>query len=169
MNILLEAPAPGAFHNSGDRFDLFECHPETRTHILTKIMNWFTMWLYGPAGAGKSVIAQTICKTMLRSPPPTRQLPFFFLKRIQKGTTKNAPFQALHIKSLRSYHRQRMQSKLLVEHDSAIFQRSVEAQLTTLIMPLTKLSGSGIFQSTPVPNPIMMIDDLDECRGQQVQ
>jgi hypothetical protein len=56
-----------------------------------------------------------------------------------------------------------------VERDPAIFQYSVEAQLTTLIIqPLTKLSETDIFQSTPVPN-LIIIDGLDECRGRQVQ
>ena len=71
IDVLLEASSPGAFHNSGERFDPPKCHPNTRTHILIKIMNWtvgqvgwdgFIMWLYGPAGAGKSAIAQTIAE-----------------------------------------------------------------------------------------------------------
>ena len=71
IDILLEKSAPGAFHNSGERFDPPKCHPRTRTHILNKIMDWvvgkvgwdgFIKWLYGPAGAGKSAIAQTIAE-----------------------------------------------------------------------------------------------------------
>jgi hypothetical protein len=71
IDILLEASAPGAFHNSGERFNPPRCHPKTRIHIIAKIMNWivgevewdrFVMWLYGPAGAGKSAIAQTIAE-----------------------------------------------------------------------------------------------------------
>ena len=69
IDLLFEASAPGAFHDSGERFDPPKCHPNTRIHILTKIMDWvvgevgwdeFIMWLHGPAGAGKSAIAQTI-------------------------------------------------------------------------------------------------------------
>ena len=55
IDILLEKSA-GAFHNSGERFDPPKCHPRTRTHILTKNMDWvvgkvgwdgFIKWLYG--------------------------------------------------------------------------------------------------------------------------
>ena len=71
IDILLQNTAPGAFHNSGERFDPPKCHPSTRIYILTKIMDWvvgevgwdgFIKWLYGPAGAGKSAIAQTIAE-----------------------------------------------------------------------------------------------------------
>jgi hypothetical protein len=40
IDAFLEASAPSAFHNSGERFDPPKCHPRTRIHILTKIMNW---------------------------------------------------------------------------------------------------------------------------------
>jgi hypothetical protein len=57
----------------------------------------------------------------------------------------------------------------VVERDPAIFQSSIAAQLTTLIVdPLTELSETGMSQSTPVPN-LIIIDGLDECRGRQVQ
>ena len=59
--------APGVFHNSSERFDPAKCHPGTREIIIKEIMDWietvdkdnFFLWLYGPAGAGKSAIAQT--------------------------------------------------------------------------------------------------------------
>jgi len=70
-DVLLHATAPAAFHNSKERFDPPKCHPNTRLAVLTKIMKWikweedidaFIMWVYGPAGAGKSAIAQTIAE-----------------------------------------------------------------------------------------------------------
>src|SRR6188768_2201505 len=71
MNRLEAATAPGAFHNSRERFDPPKCHPRTREGILEKIKDWvtkkidsnaFVMWLYGTAGAGKSAIAQSIAE-----------------------------------------------------------------------------------------------------------
>ena len=32
IDVLLAASSPGAFHNSGERFDSPKCHPNTRTH-----------------------------------------------------------------------------------------------------------------------------------------
>ena len=69
--ILHRATATAAFHNSDERFDPPKCHPNTRIAVLEKIMRWikweedldaFIMWVYGPVGAGKSAIAQTIAE-----------------------------------------------------------------------------------------------------------
>ena len=62
--------APGASHNSDERYDPPKCHPQTREAILQEIMDWVEdidrqtrfLWLYGPAGAGKSAIEQTIAE-----------------------------------------------------------------------------------------------------------
>ncbi|KAF8986940.1 hypothetical protein BDQ17DRAFT_1490495, partial [Cyathus striatus] len=57
----------GASYDAGECHDAPKCHPETRKVVLLNIMSWVNsdneatrvMWLYGPAGAGKSAIAQT--------------------------------------------------------------------------------------------------------------
>ncbi|KAF8347619.1 hypothetical protein F5887DRAFT_1100123, partial [Amanita rubescens] len=58
----------GALHDSMARFPPPRCHPKTREKVLKTITDWVKnprareriMWLNGPAGAGKSAIAQTI-------------------------------------------------------------------------------------------------------------
>ncbi|KAF8961165.1 hypothetical protein BDZ97DRAFT_1829847 [Flammula alnicola] len=60
--------APGAFHDSEDRYDPPKCHPRTRAAIIKKTMGCVKddrkvtlfLWLRGPAGAGKSAILRTI-------------------------------------------------------------------------------------------------------------
>ncbi|KAF9544128.1 hypothetical protein CPC08DRAFT_799917 [Agrocybe pediades] len=70
IDILTDAVAPSAFHDSGARFDPPKCHPGTRVKILALIMRWIVgqdeenrakpfMWLNGAAGCGKSAIAQS--------------------------------------------------------------------------------------------------------------
>ncbi|KAF8160412.1 hypothetical protein BJ912DRAFT_805717, partial [Pholiota molesta] len=65
------ASAPSAFHNSSARFDPPKCHPNTRVAVLEYFMGWIfgsndsealILWLYGPAGSGKSAILQTIAE-----------------------------------------------------------------------------------------------------------
>ena len=139
-------------------------------------MNWvvgevgwdeFIMWLYGPAGAGKSAIAQTIAERCY-----ARHLllaSFFFCRTDSKRNNEKSLIASIAYQIVLNLPQAKDPIEAAVEHDPAIFQRSVEAQLRTLIIePLTKLSESGIFQSTPVPN-LIIIDGLDECRGQQVQ
>jgi hypothetical protein len=72
LDILREHVAVGAFHNSAERFDPPKCYPKTREAILAKIEAWvkerpenggrLVLWMYGPAGAGKSAIAQSIAE-----------------------------------------------------------------------------------------------------------
>ncbi|KAJ6460327.1 hypothetical protein C8R45DRAFT_1180537 [Mycena sanguinolenta] len=60
--------ALAAIHDSMDSFPQPKCHLETRTEMLRDLREWAVdtdsqttiLWLYGPAGAGKSAIMQTL-------------------------------------------------------------------------------------------------------------
>ena len=139
-------------------------------------MNWIVgqvgwdgliMWLYGPAGAGKSAIAQTIAEIcharhfLLAS--------FFFSRTDPKRNNEKCLIASIAYQIAFNLPQAKDAIEAAVERDPAIFHRSVEAQFTTLIIdPLTQLSKTGIFQSTPAPN-LIIIDGLDECHGRQVQ
>ena len=139
-------------------------------------MNWivgqvgwdeFIMWLYGPAGAGKSAIAQTIAEIC-----HARHLllaSFFFSRTDPKRNNEKCLIASLAYQIAFNLPQAKDAIEAAVDRDPAIFHRSVEVQLTTLIIdPLTQLSKTGIFQSNPVPN-LIIIDGLDECHGRQVQ
>jgi len=60
LDQLKKATAPGAFHDSRERFDPPECHPQTRLAVLAKIIDRvekkidtdsFILWLWDAAGA----------------------------------------------------------------------------------------------------------------------
>uniref|UniRef100_A0A0W0GAU3 Nephrocystin 3-like N-terminal domain-containing protein n=1 Tax=Moniliophthora roreri TaxID=221103 RepID=A0A0W0GAU3_MONRR len=61
----------GASHDSEMRYPAPQCHPDTREKILGLLLDWTRgashsdriFWLYGPAGAGKSAISQTIAES----------------------------------------------------------------------------------------------------------
>jgi len=63
------------FHNPGERFDPPKCHAKTCLAVLDDIMRWIQglvefkdiLWLYGPAEAGKSAIAQMIAEMCAKS------------------------------------------------------------------------------------------------------
>lgn len=120
----------------------------------------FIMWLYGPAGAGKSAIAQTIAEQCHTS--HLLRASFFFSpkRNNEKSLIASIAYQiALNVPLLASG---------TVDHDPVILYRSVEAQLTMLIIEsLTQVSRTGIVPSTPVSN-LIVIDGLDECRDPQV-
>jgi SpoVK/Ycf46/Vps4 family AAA+-type ATPase len=71
MDLLMEWVATDAFYNSDELDDEPHCHPQTRA-MLPAIMEWvggsestrddFLLWLFGPAGAGKTAIAKRIAE-----------------------------------------------------------------------------------------------------------
>jgi len=74
-DILHQETATAVFHHSKERFDLPKCNLITRLAILEKIMKWikweddldaFIMWVYGPAGSGKSLIFSKFLANQVR-------------------------------------------------------------------------------------------------------
>ncbi|KAF9470626.1 hypothetical protein BDN70DRAFT_821113 [Pholiota conissans] len=71
LKLLRENISQGAFHNAAERGDPPRCHPRTRIAIRKAMMEWIKaseadrkliLWLYGPAGAGKTAIEQSIAE-----------------------------------------------------------------------------------------------------------
>jgi hypothetical protein len=69
LALLRSLSATGAPFDSQDRSPAPKCHPGTRSDILSKIYTWIgnhnskkLCWVHGPAGAGKSAIAQTVAE-----------------------------------------------------------------------------------------------------------
>src|SRR6201995_6119020 len=63
-----------ALHDSSAQDPERRCHPGTRETVLNQMRNWIDdlestqpiLWLHGPAGVGKSAIAQTIARSYRR-------------------------------------------------------------------------------------------------------
>ncbi|KAJ7288624.1 hypothetical protein C8J57DRAFT_1116198, partial [Mycena rebaudengoi] len=118
------------------------------------------MWLYGPAGAGKSAVAQTMAETWDREHKLAAA--FFFARwRPGRGSGKilflTIAYQlALQIPQLR------VPIGLAVEADPAITDKSLEAQVEGLIIrPLAHLVLENPF--------VVVIDGLDECDSKSAQ
>jgi hypothetical protein len=125
------------------------------------------MWLYGPAGAGKSAIAQTIAERcharhiLLAS--------FFFSRTDPKRNNEKSLIASVAFQIALNLPEAKDAIETAVKDDPAIFHRSVQAQFTRLILePLSKLSATGFYSSTQVPY-LIIIDGLDECYDRQVQ
>jgi len=72
IDILYDASSPGAAVDSQDHYDR-RCFPGTREQYIADITNWVTesvdrsssmYWMRGPAGVGKSAIAQTCAEKL---------------------------------------------------------------------------------------------------------
>jgi hypothetical protein len=118
------------------------------------------LWLYGPAGAGKSAVAQSFCQKLKNE---GRLGGSFFFKRghPSRGNAKRLfPTIAYQLSLLLPQLKQLISQS--IENDPAIVDRSLSSQLQELIIIPWRKSGL----SRPVS---VVIDGLDECDGQHIQ
>ena len=164
---LLQASAKDAAFDSLGRHPPSKCHPGTRRDILETIKRWITdtaepgvFWLHGPAGAGKSAIAQTVCE--LSAKRNHLLASFFFMRGSpDRGTIKNfIPTLALQVCMSRTDLRQHVGNA--IEADLTILNKSTSL-LKLIIEPLRSSTPS---QSAPF---LVVIDGLDECDGKDHQ
>ncbi|KAF8175123.1 hypothetical protein BJ912DRAFT_989111 [Pholiota molesta] len=138
---LLADIAPGAFHDAAERGDLPKCHPRTRVAIREDIMQWikdpgvreqFITWLYGPAGSGKTAIAQSIAEACEEEGLLAAS---FFFGRLANGRNTLAHFVAtLAYQLSRSIPEMADPLLMAIEKDPSIFSRSLSTQMRVLII-----------------------------------
>ena len=175
-NILHRATATAAFHNSDERFDPPKCHPNTRIAVLEKIMRWikwgedldaFIMWVYGPAGAGKSAIAQTIAE--MCEEEMILLASFFFSRNDPSRSTAKPLIATIAYQITLNFPQVRDSILRAIEHDPLIFSKSLAVQVKSLIVaPLQPLAEAGYFNE-PTSRRLVIIDGLDECSDPKVQ
>ncbi|KAJ6618024.1 hypothetical protein B0H10DRAFT_1796182, partial [Mycena sp. CBHHK59/15] len=157
-----------ALHDSGDSFPQPRCHPETRTEMLDNLWRWSEgmdpadsiLWLYGPAGAGKSALMRTFAE---QSQDAGCLGGSFFFKRghASRGNAKmlfaTLAYQlALYIAPFKATISQ------IIQADPSIVGKAMVIQLQKLIMQPFQLVGNFL-------RPIFIIDGLDECKCKDIQ
>ena len=178
MDLLHNSIAPGAFHNSAERYDPPKCHPATRIAVLDYIMKWindldklcFFLWLYGPAGAGKSAIAQSIAE--LCHEAKILAASFFFSRTAVGRNDECRLIPTIVYQLCLSIPAIRKHVEDALEQDPLILSRSVSAQLHSLVVePLNRAFSSNEEGSKrPQRGPsLIIIDGLDECGNGKVQ
>ena len=168
---LLEKIVPGAFHNSAERYDPPKCHPHTRKAVLKRIMLWVDdpanearmMWMFGPAGAGKSAIAQSIAEMCFQQ---GKLAASFFFSRNASGRDNETRFIStivyqlvLAIPEIKDAVNKSLQD------DPLLLSRSLHVQANSLITkPLNDLLTSSSENGFQPPRPrLIIVDGLDEC------
>jgi hypothetical protein len=177
MELLQRHIAPGAFHNSEERYDPPKCHPHTRKAVLKMIMDWVKdankvalfLWLYGPAGAGKSAIAQTIAELLEKAGLLAAA---FFFSRNAAGRDDKIPLVATLVYQLViSIPEIRVHVLEALKQDPALFSRSIEAQIQAVIVkPLNAVAADETLAPILLSRPrLIILDGLDECRTTSAQ
>lgn len=166
VRLLQQHISLGAFHNSDERYDPPKCHPRTREAILKKLMDWAGhpdetasfLWMYGPAGAGKSAIAQTIAE---RCHELNLLAAAFFFSRTTAGRNSKTSLVltlvyqlSIAIPELREYVGK------AVERNPALLSMSLKAQMKALFVDALNSVASEILCMRP---RLVIVDGLDEC------
>ncbi|KAJ6523663.1 hypothetical protein DFH09DRAFT_937784, partial [Mycena vulgaris] len=168
IHILHRAVTLDALYNSAESFPQPRCHPETRKAMLDSLYNWAITdtstrsirWLHGPAGAGKSAIMQSLCHRLQQA---GRLGGSFFFKRghLTRGSAR-ALFATLAYQLALSNRDLKPLISGVVEDDPSVMARHMDIQLHKLIVePCRLLNGRAV--------PILLIDGLDECEGNNIQ
>ena len=122
------------------------------------------LWLYGPAGAGKSAIAQTIAELLEKEGLLAAA---FFFSRNAAGRNEKTPLVATIVYQLIiSIPEIRAHVLEVLDQDPAVFSRSIEAQIQALIIkPLNAAAIDETLAPTLLSRPrLVILDGLDECR-----
>ncbi|KAF8809769.1 hypothetical protein BYT27DRAFT_7232197 [Phlegmacium glaucopus] len=176
FDILHANIATGAFHDSGERFDAPKCHPNTRKAVLAEIMKWIqiieesgdVLWLYGSAGAGKSAIAQTIAEICAELGLLVAS--FFFARLIESRNNEKRLIASIAYQLALSIPATRTYIEAAVQNDPAVFHRSLDTQIETLIIRPLKNACATVDPAVAKKWPrLIVIDGLDECHGPLVQ
>ncbi|KAF8203557.1 hypothetical protein K438DRAFT_573498 [Mycena galopus ATCC 62051] len=168
LDKLHRAAANDASHDAGERFPPPRCHPATRTDILAELNDWALeddptsriLWLHGPAGAGKSAVAQTLCQNLEAEGHLGAS---FFFKRGHSSrghATKLFPTIAYQLAHVLPEFKTAI--LMCMDNEPAVLAKSLSVQLERLVMaPLQSL--------IPTRTMAIVIDGLDECEGENVQ
>ncbi|KAJ6523672.1 hypothetical protein DFH09DRAFT_1047135 [Mycena vulgaris] len=168
IQILHRAVALDALYDSAESFPQPRCHPETREEMLENLYNWAITdtstrsirWLHGPAGAGKSAIMQSLCRRLQQTGLLGGS---FFFKRghLTRGSARALFATLAYQLAVYNHHLKPLISRV-VEDDPTVVGRHMDIQLHKLIVePCQLLNGRAV--------PILLIDGLDECEGNNVQ
>jgi hypothetical protein len=160
MHVIIEAE-----FDSSDRENAPKCHPGTRTRFIEELKSHIRsgtriIWLYGPAGVGKSAIMQTLAETLA---PSVTCLSFFFSRPNSRDDPKKVfPTLAYRLATVLPGYRRYIEEKLSM--DPFFLAKTLEEQFKRLFIdPITnKWVGN-------VPRCVVFLDGLDEANGSSAQ
>jgi hypothetical protein len=175
MDRLSSSISQDALHDSAERINPPRCYPGTQATLLLNVTAWLEnhekskpfLWIYGPAGDGKSAIAQTLAETFAAA---GRLAGSFFFNRISAVSHDKGFISTLASQLILQFPQIRQFVLEAISYDPLVFDRSLQAQLQALILqPLTQAVTGDAQLLESRPTSIIIVDGLDECidPGQQ--
>jgi hypothetical protein len=145
------------------------CHPGTRDAVLKQMSGWIDdhettqriLWLHGPAGVGKSAIAQTLAHSYRRDKVAAT---FFFFRSDPSRSDGNRVFTTIAWQLAKTTPGTRDFIAHILKDDYDIPRKTIEIQFEELIAkPL-----QAMIESVP-QGRLVIIDGLDECSEEKLQ
>jgi len=121
---------------------------------------------HGAAGAGKSAIAHTLAE--LCEHRGWLVASFFFWKKADERNNVNRFVAIIAQQVAQAIPASRELIEAAVDYNPFVFQKSIDVQLSKLVIePLQQLSSAGImFDTSPL---VIIVDGLDECQCTDIQ
>ncbi|KAF9440411.1 hypothetical protein P691DRAFT_767801 [Macrolepiota fuliginosa MF-IS2] len=171
LNALLRASMREAFHDSSVRYPPPRCHPGTRQEFINNITKWglggsdqrLVLWMHGPAGVGKSAVAQS-CADLFTLQNKLGASIFF-----SHPNERNDPGRLFTSISYQIAIRVDSYGDLLdyrIQRDQTLVTKSIKDQFQDLLVkPVSQLGAKGV----DIGEWVIIVDGLDECEGREVQ
>ncbi|KAJ2917319.1 hypothetical protein MD484_g3113, partial [Candolleomyces efflorescens] len=166
--LLMEKTAPNALHNSSARYDAPKCDEDTRVEVTGELMDWMQdrtapqrlLCMTGAAGAGKSCLQQTAAEKCGKG--GILAASYFISSTDPTRNTVEPIIPTIAYQLGRDNLTLRQSIRAAIERDPLVFNQSLAAQTTALIVrPVEDLRGMGVDLSS-LPH-VILIDGLDEC------
>ncbi|KAM6492901.1 hypothetical protein JOM56_011035 [Amanita muscaria] len=173
LDNLKEFVSFSALHDSSAQDPKRCCHPGTRKSVLCRMRTWMDdpnapeqiLWLHGPAGVGKSAIAQTISNSYDRDKIGAT---FFFFRSDSIRNDGNRLFPTLSWQLALSVPIVKDLISISLEEYPDLPTKALEVQFNKLIaQPFLTISGGESAASTYMR--VIIIDGLDECSDAKLQ
>ncbi|KAF9443834.1 hypothetical protein P691DRAFT_808305 [Macrolepiota fuliginosa MF-IS2] len=170
LDVLLKSTYPAAAYDAPEHPR--PCHPGTRARYISRIVNWGSndagrkqgvFWLKGQAGVGKSSLAQT-CAEEFAARKKLAATFYFSCPNLRDNPQRLFTTMSYQLASKHKSYGEIIKS---IMHDNpSIVSGALPLQFHQLfVSPLQALKAKG----EEVTERVVIIDGLDECRGEDAQ
>ncbi|KAM6499229.1 hypothetical protein JOM56_004737 [Amanita muscaria] len=162
-----------ALQDSAEQDPERRCHPGTRKSVLKQLRDWFDnpnatdriVWLYGPAGAGKSAIAQTIADEYKERGVAAT---FFFYRSDASRNNGNRLFPTIAWQLALSIPPTKNFIVHALDKTPHLPTQAIEVQFEQLMVHPFQPTNNIASQMLQ-PAPVVIIDGVDECSSEHLQ
>lgn len=173
FDLLCRNATAAAWYGSSALTEDHGCLYGTRLDVRDHIFKWFNnpesevaMWMYGPAGIGKTAIAQTVAKVCAEQEQLSST--FFFFRSDDGRNSAKHLIPTLAYGMVQQIPHTYDVICTRTGNNPLILSAPLDPQIRTMILPAL-LAPLPSLQNTPPGPMLIIIDGLDECMDTAMQ